>query len=414
MAVKPTSRELSEARPPKRKPAGSTSAVEAILRTQAREASVPERVNALVSMQVAPERGWTARLNGGVEVSKGLTEEADVRIFTDPETLAGVVGGSESGIKAFLDGRLLVRGNLALALRLDSIFKPQGRPVRWPKWNEVRAAGLHTAYLEAGSGPPVVLLHGLGATNASLLPTLWDLARSHRVIVPDLPGFGESAKPIRSYNAEFFAGWLEAFLDELGLERVHAAGNSMGGRVAIELGLRAPDRVDRLVLLTPSPAFIRRREFVRFVKLLRPELAFIPLPIPHDQVVRGIRMMFSRPSRLPKGWYDAAADEFLRIFATARGRIAFFSAARQIYLEEPRGNRGFWDRLPYLEAPALFVWGERDRLVPAKFARHVVNALPRATSVVLDDCGHVPQYELPEKTHALIREFLTGPTPHRS
>ena len=146
MAVKPTSRELSEARPPKRKPAGSTSAVEAILRTQAREASVPERVNALVSMQVAPERGWTARLNGGVEVSKGLTEEADVRIFTDPETLAGVVGGSESGIKAFLDGRLLVRGNLALALRFDSIFKPTDRPVRWPKWNKVLAAGRQTAY----------------------------------------------------------------------------------------------------------------------------------------------------------------------------------------------------------------------------------------------------------------------------
>jgi pimeloyl-ACP methyl ester carboxylesterase len=416
MAVKPRPEELIEPGPAlKRKPSSaSLSSVEDVLRTQAREAVVPEGVRALVSMQVGSRRGWTASLDGGVQVSKGLTEQADVRIITDPETLAAVVGGSESGVKAFLDGRLLVRGNLALALRLDSIFKPQGRPVHWPKWASVNAAGLHTAYLEAGSGPPVVLLHGLGATNASLLPTLWDLARDHRVIVPDLPGFGESAKPMRSYHAEFFASWAEAFIDELGLDRVHAIGNSMGGRVAIELGLRTPDRVDRMVLLTPSPAFIRRREFVRVVRLLRPELAFLPLPIPHDRVVRGIRMMFSRPSRLPKGWYDAAADEFLRVFATARGRIAFFSAARQIYLEEPRGERGFWDRLPYLETPALFVWGERDRLVPAKFARHVVNALPRATSVVLDDCGHVPQYELPEQTHSLIRDFLTTSTPRRS
>ena len=414
MAVKPaTERVIQSERSPKRTRAAALSSVEDVLRTQAEEAVVPEGVRALVSMQIGPRQGWTASLDGGVQVSKGRTEEADVQIITDPETLAAVVGGFESGVKAFLDGRLLVRGNLALALRLDSIFKPQGRPIHWPRWDSVRADGLHTAYLEAGSGPPVLLLHGLGATNASLLTTLWDLATDYRVIVPDLPGFGESAKPIRSYNAEFFARWAEAFMDELGLERVHAIGNSMGGRVAIELGLRAPDRVDRMVLLTPSPAFIRRREFVRVVRLLRPELAFLPLPIPHDRVVSGIRMMFSRPKRLPKGWYDAAADEFLRVFRTARGRIAFFSAARQIYLEEPRGERGFWDRLPYLETPALFVWGERDRLVPAKFARHVVNALPRATSVVLEDCGHVPQYELPEKTHALIREFLAAPPRRR-
>ncbi len=415
MAVKPTTeRPIKSARPPRRTSAAPLSSAEDVVRTQAEQAVVPEGVRALVSMEVGPGQGWTASLDGGVEVSKGLTEEADVRIITDPQTLSAVVGGTESGIKAFLDGRLLVRGNLALALRLDSIFKPQGRPVHWPKWNSVRAAGLHTAYLEAGEGPTVLLLHGLGATNASLLPTLWDLASDYRVIVPDLPGFGESAKPLRSYNAEFFARWAEAFIDELGLESVHAIGNSMGGRVAIEMGLRTPDRVDRMVLLTPSPAFIRRREFVRVVRLLRPELAFLPLPIPHEQVVRGIRMMFSRPSRLPRGWYDAAADEFRRVFATARGRIAFFSAARQIYLEEPRGERGFWDRLPYLETPALFVWGERDRLVPAKFARHVTNALPRATSVVLEDCGHVPQYELPEETHALIREFLTKPVPRRT
>jgi pimeloyl-ACP methyl ester carboxylesterase len=122
--------------------------------------------------------------------------------------------------------------------------------------------------------------------------------------------------------------------------------------------------------------------------------------------VRGIKSMFARPSRLPDAWYEAAADEFLRVFKTARGRIAFFSAARQIYLEEPHGDDGFWDRLPSMTRPALFVWGERDRLVPAAFARHVVKALPKARSEVFEDCGHVPQYELPKRTNRLIREFL--------
>jgi pimeloyl-ACP methyl ester carboxylesterase len=381
--------------------------LEEVLFRQAERATVPPSTQAVVSLEIGEDTGWTARIqDGAMEVRPGLVERPTVRIITDPETLAGVVRGARSGVHAFLRGDLRVRGNLALALQLDSMFSNGRRHVRWPRFSTIKAGGLKTAFLEAGKGFPIVLLHGLGATNSSLLPSIWDLARDHRVIAPDLPGFGESAKPIRSYHADFFARWLAAFLRELGIERAHLVGNSMGGRVAIEAGLRDPDLVDRLVLLAPSPAFIRNREYVRIVRFLRPELALIPLAMPHGAVVRGIKRMFSQPSRLDVAWYEAAADEFLRVFSTPRGRIAFFSAARQIYLEEPHGESGFWDRLPSLERPALFVWGERDRLVPAKFARHVERALPNATSVVLPDCGHIPQYELPKKTNRLIRDFL--------
>ena len=267
---------------------------------------------------------------------------------------------------------------------------------------------MDTFYLEAGAGRPVLLLHGLGATNSSMLPTLFDLSRDHRVIAPDLPGFGDSAKPIRSYDAAFFSRWTLGLMDELGIEQADLIGNSMGGRVAIEVGLEAPQRVGRIALLAPSPAFIRRRQFVRIVRILRPELALIPVYLPRRRVVAGVKSMFSRPDRLEDAWYEAAADEFVRIFNTPRGRIAFFSAARQIYLEEPWGENGFWDRLPGLSVPSLFVWGERDRLVPAAFERHVEKALPGARSVVMEDCGHVPQYEVPDETHELVREFLVS------
>jgi pimeloyl-ACP methyl ester carboxylesterase len=239
-----------------------------------------------------------------------------------------------------------------------------------------------------------------------MLPTLADMARDHRVIAPDLPGFGESAKPIRSYHAAYYAEWVLGLMDGLGIERADLIGNSMGGRVAIEAGLAAPERFGRLALLAPSPAFIQRRQFVRIVRFLRPEMALLPLPIPTRRVVGGIKALFARPERLDDAWYWAAADEFVRVFNSARGRIAFFAAARQIYLEEPWGQTGFWDRLPALSVPTLFVWGERDRLVPPAFARHVDRVLPAATSVVLGDCGHVPQFELPERTHDLVREFL--------
>jgi pimeloyl-ACP methyl ester carboxylesterase/putative sterol carrier protein len=381
--------------------------LERVLRTQAETASAPEGLEANVALEVDEGVGYTVRIQSGtVLIGKGLPEEPAVRVITDPETLAAVIGGSRSGVHAFLRGDLRVRGNLALALQLDTMFGNGKRPVRWPMFRTVRAAGIRTSYLEAGRGEPVVMLHGLGATNASLLPALWDLARDHRVVAPDLPGFGESGKPIRSYHPRFYAGWLAAFMDQVGMERAHLIGNSMGGRVALEAGLEHPDSVDRMVLLAPSPAFIRNREYVRLVRVLRPELAMIPIRLSHRQVVRGIKGMFSRPERLPGEWYDAAADEFLRIFRTARGRVAFFSAARQIYLEEPHGEKGFWDRLPAMSRPALFVWGDRDRLVPAKFARHVERALPNSDAVVFEDCGHVPQYELPKRTNRLIRDFL--------
>ena len=88
------------------------------------------------------------------------------------------------------------------------------------------------------------------------------------------------------------------------------------------------------------------------------------------------------------------------------GRAAFYAAARQIYLEEPHGKEGFWPRLRTLQADALFVWGRRDRLVPIAFARHVKEALPHARHLELD-CGHVPQVERPEQTHAALAAFLS-------
>lgn len=367
-------------------------------------------IRGVIALDIQDGDSWSLHIDGPrLRLSPGVAEDADTTISTDASTMTSVLDGSISGIDAFVEGHLRVRGNLALSLRLSGSFAPGTRPAHFPRATTIRANKMDTFLLEAGEGPPVVVLHGLGATNASMLPLITGLARDHHLFVPDLPGFGDSAKPIRSYDADFFARWLIDLLDELGIEKAHLIGNSLGGRIAIEGALLAPDRVDRLVLLAPSPAFIRKREFVRLVKILRPELALLPVPlIARKQVVRSIKGMFSKPGRLPDGWYESAADEFLRVFSTARGRIAFFSAARQIYLEEPYGETGFWDRLHELSRPSLFVWGARDRLVPARFEHHVKERLSTATSVVLDDCGHVPQYELPEKTNVLIRDFLAS------
>lgn len=356
-----------------------------------------------------PAGTWTVHLHEGrVRLSRGAVPKPRATITTDPAVLAAVLDGRLSGVEAFLDHGLTVRGDLALALQMDGAFDVGRRPVSHPVARVRTVLGVRSAYLEAGprDAPPVILLHGLGATNASMLPLLADLARDHRVIAPDFPGFGASGAPRWRYRATDLAHWLAAFQRTVGAAPAALVGNSLGGRVAIEAGLTAPDSVRRMVLLCPSPAFRRLRQFTPLVRLLPPDAVVPPLPMPHRAVVGGIRTMFSHPDRLAPAWYDAAADEHLRVMGDYRHRRAFFACLKQIYLEEAFGDNGFWDRLPALRTPALFVWGDRDRLVPASFERHVVAAVPHATSVCLSDSGHVPQFEHPEETVRLTRAFL--------
>ena len=177
----------------------------------------------------------------------------------------------------------------------------------------------------------------------------------------------------------------------------------MGGRVAIEIGLRAPDRVGRLGLLAPSLAWLRDRPWAPLLKLVAPQLGLLqPTPRP---VVEAIMRRVVPASDDP--WTTAGIDEFLRSYLTPRGRAAFYAAARNIYLEEPHGKHGLWTRLHGLEPESLFVWGRRDTLVPIGFADHVRRALPRSRHLELD-CGHVPQLERPRQTHAALSEFLSA------
>jgi pimeloyl-ACP methyl ester carboxylesterase len=263
---------------------------------------------------------------------------------------------------------------------------------------EFRTSAGAISAAEAGAGLTLLAVHGLGGSKASFLPTIGALADTYRVIAVDLPGFGDSAKPVRAaYDAPYFAGVLAEVLDAAGVEHAHVVGNSMGGRIGIEMALTMPARVDRLVLLSPAMAWLRPRRWAPVVKLLRPELSLVPMPV--EPVVR---RMFPA-----NGWAAAGMDEFLRAYKTPRGRHAFNAAARNIYLDEPHGDDGMWSRLASLQQDSLFIWGRKDSLVPIAFMKHVERTLPAARHLELD-CGHVPQVERPRETHAALREFLSA------
>lgn len=375
---------------------------------------VPERARHLTAFATlaSPEETWTLEFRRGrVLLGVGAAETPDTVVSADSDTLVAVHSGMESGTDAFLDGRVTVRGNLGLALRLESLFEPiTPRPVTAPVDRTVFVHGREVSVLEAGpaSGEPVLLLHGLGATKASFLPTLRALARRFRVIAPDLLGHGDTAKPVVRYTAETFARFAAGLMDALDVDRAHIVGNSLGGRIALEVAFSHADRVRSLALFCPAVAFLKHRWAVPLVRRVRPEIGIVPHRFPHRAVVASMRTMFADPSRLPRAWYEAGADEFLRVFRSPRARYALYDALRNIYLDEPLGERGFWTRLEAMEVPAYFIWGDADPLVPAAFGRHVERVLPSARSEVLRDCGHVPQFEHPDEVHRRLRRFLAA------
>ena len=148
--------------------------------------------------------------------------------------------------------------------------------------------------LSAGTGPEtIVCLHGLGGTKASFLPTVAALADRYRVVALDLPGFGESDKPIGApYDAPWFARSVFAAMDALDIEQAHIAGNSMGGRVAIEAGLTDHERTGGLLLLSPALAWLRARPWARSC-VRRPELGLIQ-PAPRPVVEAMVRRLVPR------------------------------------------------------------------------------------------------------------------------
>jgi pimeloyl-ACP methyl ester carboxylesterase len=357
---------------------------------------------AVIRLTTTGQSDWDAIVEGGsARLETAGDRDPDARLVADAETWDSVATDVASGLDAFRRGRLRVRRNLHLGVGFLAATSGARGPGRL-RFIRVRTEAGSYSTLEAGTGPPVLMLHGLGGTKAEFLPTVRALAGSYRTIAVDMLGFGDSDKPVgASYAPDFQARGIASLLDALELERAHFIGHSMGGRVALELGFRHPERTLGLVLMTPAMAWLRDRRWAPYLRWIRPELGLVQIaPRP---VVEAFMRWAVPGSDTP--WGASAIDEFVRVFTTARGRAAFYAAARHVYLDEPHGENGFWPKLRELSPESLFLWGTRDTLVPIGYMKHVEEALPAAQHVELD-CGHLPQFECPRETHAAIARFL--------
>ena len=356
-----------------------------------------------VRLQVEGEGEWDAVIAAGkLKIRRASADaEPDALLSADPASWTRIAADVRGGMDAFRRGRLKVRKNLHLGVGFLAATSGITEPGRL-RFDAVETERGTISTLSAGTGDPVLCIHGLGGTKASFLPTVRGLADRYRVIAADLPGFGESDKPIAAaYDAPYFADVMRALLDSLEIDRAHLAGNSMGGRIAIELGLSEPERVDKLVLLSPALAWLRDRPWKWLLPPQFPKLGLLQ-PTPRAIAEPIVRRLIPGSDN---GWSAAGVDEFLRAYLTPRGRAAFYAALRNVYFDEPHGEEGLWTRLAALSPDSLFVWGRHDPLVPIAFMKHVERTLPAARHLELD-CGHVPQVERPRETNAAIRNFL--------
>jgi pimeloyl-ACP methyl ester carboxylesterase len=308
--------------------------------------------------------------------------EPDATIAADSKSWEQLATDVRGGMDAFRRGKLRVRHNLHLGIGFLAATSGVTGPGRL-RFDAIGTTSGTFSILSAGEGAPILCIHGLGGTKASFMPTVRGLADRHRVIAADLPGFGESDKPITApYDAPYFARAVIDLLDALRIERAHRVGN--------------------VVLLSPALAWLRDRQLKWLLPPMLPKLGLLQ-PTPRAITEPLVRRFVPGGQ---DGWAAAGVDEFLRAFLQPRGRAAFYSALRNIYVDEPHGEDGLWTRLAEMAPETMFIWGRHDQLIPIAFMKHVERTLPAARHLELN-CGHVPQIEMPTQTNAAIREFLS-------
>lgn len=248
-----------------------------------------------------------------------------------------------------------------------------------------------------GSGPPLLLLHGLGGDRQVFMPVLDRLAQAREVLAVDLPGFGESPPLPLSVppTAAELAAEVARWLDEIGLDRVHVAGNSLGGRVALELARQG--RARSVTGLSPAGFWSRRELRAARVQLQLAHTVALRLA-PHAALVfrwpalRTLLLgsLFARPGRVP----PAEAAHALVAYARCPGWQPTFTAA----ISDPAGDPG-----GELGVPVTLLWGRRDLLLPPRQRLRARDRLPAAQIGLLPGCGHVPMWDNPQLVaHVLL------------
>jgi pimeloyl-ACP methyl ester carboxylesterase len=255
---------------------------------------------------------------------------------------------------------------------------------------DVIVYGQRIRYIDTGSGPVVILLHGLGGSSLAWLPNIAPLATKFRVVVPDQLGFGKSDKPLIAYRIGTYVDFLDEFRKQLKIERMSLVGNSMGGWIAAAYTVAYPDRVERIVLedaagFAPPPNFDTKTLYG-----LNPSTRV------------GMKAVAAKVFYNPLFSSDLVVDQALSQRLSAGDGYTVNSLIESI----TRGEDFLDDRMKNIKQPTLIVWGRQDGLTPVSDGERFHRAIPNSTLIIVEECGHVPNLEKAAEFNAAVLKFL--------
>ena len=262
--------------------------------------------------------------------------------------------------------------------------------------------GVEVHYRDEGRSSesiPLVLIHGTGSSLHTFNDWAEELKKDYRVIRMDLPGYGLTGPfPEPDYSIDAYVGFIEQFLDSMGVDKCLIGGNSLGGHIAWRFATEYPKRINKLILINsagyPNKSKSEPIAFrVAKTPVLRNALTFIT---PKSIARSSIENVYADKTKVT----EELVDRYFELTLRAGNRQAFidrFSAKK-----DPNAYK----RIRQIQQPTLILWGDQDELIPVENAERFHRDLPNDTLVILENAGHVPMEEIPERSLEVVKAFL--------
>ena len=260
-----------------------------------------------------------------------------------------------------------------------------------PAEKTIQVFGQKIVYYEAGQGPNVILIHGLGADASSWMMNIAALSEKHHVLALDQIGFGQSSKPLVDYKIGTFVDFLQEFMRVLNIPKASLVGNSLGGWIAADFAARYPAMVEKLVLV--DAAGVKQEGELKLAIDLNPA------------TLEGTRQVLEYIV-YDKRWVN---DQLVRQVFEKRLRNSDGYTIERVLAGAFAGNQYLDDKLGSIHAPTLIVWGRNDGLTPLSLGERFQKGIAGAKLIIFEQCGHIPQMEKPAEFNRTLIEFLSQP-----
>ena len=275
-----------------------------------------------------------------------------------------------------------------------------------PQDRYINAGNIKTRYWSIGDkGSTVLLLHGLGASAEVWLPNIDALAKNHRVLIPDLAGFGRSEQPSPAFSPLDYTSIIDDFLKALNIKKASIIGHSLGGGIALHYALQFSPKVEKLVLV----------DCAGFGKEVIWSLRLMSLPLIGELISypsrKGVELFFKLAVNNPEVISKDFVDIYYELFNRPGFQTFLLKLTRMLVnvrCANPELLAPILGSLRKIKRPTLIVWGKKDRVFPLQHAYYGKKEMTNAELCIMDQCGHIPNLERPEEFNRIVLDFLAA------